>query len=189
MIKRLGLAALAAAFILFFWGFFWFGVSPLAKQSLQSLPDAAAPGVAAFKAAGLASGTYMSPAYDDSTPQITAQTIADYAAGPVAMIHYHDGGVAFMDPGVMGMGFVHFFISALLIGWLYLRAGGPLPGFRDRWAFVVGAGLLIAFAGRLSEPIWYQMPWGFFLYYAAFDVTGWALAGMAMARILRPPAS
>lgn len=186
MAKRMGLAALAAALILFFWGFFWFGISPLAKQSLQSLPSSAQPGIALFAATGLASGTYMSPSYDDSTPEIAAQTVAAYAAGPVAMIHYRQTGVGFMDPAVMGVGFLHFFVSALLVGWLATRGGAPLPDFRRRWAFVAGAGLLIGFAGRFSEPIWYQLPWSFFVYYAAFDVTGWALAGLAMARILRP---
>lgn len=184
--KRLGLAALAAAFILFFWGFFWFGISPLAKQALPSLPDSAQPGIAALAASGLPSGTYMYPAYDDSTPEITAKTIADYAAGPVAMIHFRAQGVGFMDPMVMLTGLVHFLISALLVGWLSMRGGGPADSFIARWSFVFGAGLLIGFAGRLSQPIWYQMPWDFFLYYAAFDVTGWALAGLAMARILRP---
>ncbi len=184
--KRMALAALAAAFILFFWGFFWFGVSPLAKQVLQSLPETAQPGVAAFAAGDLPSGTYMSPAYDDSTPEMTNRTVAAYAAGPVAMIHYRKSGVGFMDPAVMGIGFLHFLLSAMLVAWLSTRSGAPLPDFRRRWAFVAGAGLLVAFTGRFSQPIWYSMPWDFFLYYAAFDVTGWALAGLAMARILRP---
>ncbi len=184
--KRLGLAALAAAFILFFWGFLWFGISPLAKQALPSLPNTAKPGVAAMAASGLPAGTYMFPAYDDSTPEATARTIADYAAGPIAMIHYRDQGVGFMDPAVMGIGFVHFFIAALIVGWLSVMSGGPLPGFGARWQFVAVSGVLIAFAGRFSQPIWYSLPWDFFLYYAAFDVSGWALAGLAMARILKP---
>lgn len=184
--KRLGLAALAAAFILFFWGWFWFGMSPLAKQTLQSLPETAQPGIAAMAASGLASGTYMSPAYDDSTPEITAKTISDYAAGPVVMIHYRSGGSNFFDPMVMLSGLALSFVTALIIGWLSTRSGAPLPTFGARFGFVLGAGALIAVAGRFSVPVWYSMPWDFFLYYAAYDVSGWALAGLAMARILKP---
>lgn len=186
MVKRLGLAALAAAFILFFWGFFWFGLSPMARQVLQSLPEAAQPGIAAFVAAGLPSGTYMSPAYDDSTPEATARTAAAYAAGPVAVIHYRNAGADFMDPAVMGAGLLHFFVAALIVGWLSVISGAPLPTFRARWLVVAVSGILIGFAGRFSEPIWYSTPWGFFLYYAAFDASGWSLAGLAMARILKP---
>ncbi|MFY8095506.1 MAG: hypothetical protein ACOVN0_18665 [Niveispirillum sp.] len=184
--KRLGLAAMAGAFILFFWGFFWFGISPMAKQTLQPLPEGAQPGISAMAASGLSSGTYISPAYDDSTPEIAAKTIADYAAGPVVMIHYRNSGIGFMDPVVMLTGLIHFFVSALIVGWLSVMSGAPLPTFRARWLVVAVSGILIGFAGRFSQPIWYQMPWDFFLYYAAFDVTGWALAGLAMARILRP---
>lgn len=186
MAKRLGLAALAAAFILFFWGFFWFGISSMARQVLPSLPETARPVIAAMAASGLPSGSYMYPAYDDSTPEMTARTIADYAAGPVAMIHYRSQGAGFMDPVVMLTGFVHFFISALIVGWLSVISGAPLPSFRARWLVVAVSGILIGFAGRFSEPIWYSLPWGFFLYYAAFDASGWSLAGLAMARILKP---
>ena len=186
MVKRLGLAALAAAFILFFWGWFWFGLSPLARQALQSLPESAQPSVAALAASGLPTGTYIAPAYDDSTPEAIAQATAAYAAGPVAVIHYRNGGVSFMDPVVMLTGLAHFFVTALLIGWLSVISGTPLPSFRARWLVVAVSGILIGFGGRFSEPIWYSMPWGFFLYYAAFDISGWSLAGLAMARILKP---
>lgn len=186
--KRLAWSALAGGFILFFWGWVWFGMLPMARMVTSILPPAAAePVVAALKAAALPTGTYHWPAGDDSSEQAFAQSQAAFAAGPVLMLHYRAEGAGFMDPKVMGTGLIHFILSAGLVGWLVARGGTGSYG--ARWVSVAGIGLAVGFIARFSEPIWFFAPWPHFLYYAAGDVTGWALAGLAMARLLKPAES
>lgn len=183
--KRLALSAVAGGFILFFWGWIWFGLLPIAKTVMPSLPTAAGePAVAALKAANLPTGAYLWPVADDSSPEAFAQSTAAYAAGPVILMHYRAEGAAFMDPKVMGVGLIHFILSAALVGWLTLR--GASGSYGARWVTIAGIGLALAFIARLSEPIWFSAPLPYFLYYAGGDLTGWALAGLAMARLLKP---
>jgi hypothetical protein len=185
LMKRLLLAALCGAVILFFWGFLWFGLLPGAKLTTQSMPEGAQEAITAMTAANLPSGTYLYPPSSDATPEAIAQTQAAFAKGPVVRVHYRQEGATFMDPKVMLTGFAHFLAAAFIISWLANLLGITDRSWRDRLLFVAGIGFLIGFVGRFSEPIWYFAPWPFFLYYAAFDLTGWTLAGLAMASINR----
>lgn len=183
--KRLALSALAGGFILFFWGWIWFGMLPMARSVMPPLPAISGEAaVAVLKLSGLPTGTYLWPAGDDSSEEAIAKSQAAYRAGPVILMHYRAEGAPFMDPKIMGMGLIHFILSAALVGWLASRTGAGGSG--ARWVSVAGIGLAVGFIARFSEPIWFSAPWPYFLYYAGNDVTGWALAGLAMARLLKP---
>ena len=43
--------------------------------------------------------------------------------------------------------------------------------------------------GQLSDPIWFQLPWGYPLAVLLFEIVQWAIMAVVLAALLRTPAS
>jgi hypothetical protein len=174
--------AVLAAVVLFVWGFLVWGLMPV--NPFIPIPDEAAVSAALLEQLP-ATGHYLLPG-DDSDMDAFVQR---HREGPLAMITFRREGTNPMAPSVFLFGYLHMLASTLLLG-LALRTAAPaLRRYGARVAFVALVGLFVGVWAHLGEPIWWHQPWGFHLLSAAYDVIGLVLAGLVLARFVRPEAA
>ena len=173
------LGAVLAAVVLFVWGFVVWGLMPV--DPFPRIADEAA--VSAVLLERLPeTGYYLLPG-DDSDMDAFVQR---HRGGPIAMIAFRREGTNPMAPSVFLLGLLHMLASTLLLG-LVLRAAAPrLRTHGALAAFVALVGVFVGVWAHLAEPIWWHQPWSFHLLAAAHDVIGLALAGLVLARFVRP---
>ncbi|MCA9131079.1 MAG: hypothetical protein KDB22_28540 [Planctomycetales bacterium] len=168
---RIALATVVSAIVMFFLGFLWWGltmpsVTPAGVFSDESL-------VASMKQTLGESGVYFYPSYSEPIPD----------GEPVAIVYYLANAPEM--GGTMGMGFAHMLVASLLaclvVSWL------RLPTFADRFKLLAGLGLLIAFWADIGNMIWWHHPLGWALFHFGYDASSWAVAGAAIAAILKSP--
>ena len=108
--------------------------------------------------------------------------------GVVAMIHYDPQGGNPLSARTYILSFTHFLASTLMASLLLAVALPALKTYPRRAGFVFGLGLFAAFAIRLTDPIWYSLPWDYFLYSLSYLIVGWGLAALAISAVVRPVA-
>ena len=79
-----------------------------------------------------------------------------FMRGPSAVVQYVAAGGLPTMPMALGMGFVHFLLSALLIGYGLKAVGGD---FSRQARVVVWFGLAASVFMHLGDPIWYGLSW------------------------------
>ncbi len=184
--KELLLGSAIAAVALFFWGFVYWGVSPLPYTALKTVANEMAAGQALLEHFPQ-SGTYYLP--DPQNPDIDEMN-ALHRQGPVAMVDIDVDGAVPQSPIVMLAGFAHILITTLMISLLMRLTGDALATYGDRVLFVFLAGVIVAFWARISDVIWWGLglPWQ--MYNAIYDVSSWLIAGLILAKFVGPkPAS
>ena len=177
---RVIVGAVAGAVVMFILGFIFYA-TPLSLLSTGSLGDTQAADVQAALAANIPStGAYEVPV-DGSQAQK-----AMYARGPIALIQYVSDGGGSIDAQDMIAGFIHMYISALLIGFALLQVSHHVREFTTRAAitifFALGAGVFM----RLGAPIWMHHGWGYYIYSFLTDVVSLSVAGLIIARWFLP---
>lgn len=187
MTLKLLLGALVGTVVLMIWGtVYWTGMA-FNGRTLTDLPNGEQI-AATLKQSGARSGTYLWPAPPTSSDPANRLAFKDkHLAGPLMMVSYRADGVDPMSAGVMGMGIVHYFISALLVALLMRLAMPGLRSYIRRAGFVALAGIFAGFMADLSGPIWFHVPADFPLLNFVYHVVAWVLAGLAMAAIIKPP--
>jgi hypothetical protein len=177
MSKSVFVGALAAAVAMFFWGFIYWGISPIPYQIMRPVPDEA--GFVQKVAPSLAeSSAYLLP------HPTQADAMKKQQKGPIGIILWRSG--PGNSPGlVFGGGFVHMFVSALLMAMLLRMALPALPGYGTRVCFVALAGLAGATFSHLGAPFWWHGPWSFHLLGFVYDSLGWLIAGLVLAKLVR----
>ena len=178
--KRLVLGALLAAVVLFAWGFLYWGLIPS--------PGFHEPSDEAALHQSLSEHLPESGAYYVPLPEGGPDSIARYEAGPIAFMFVRTTGGSPMPASMMIFGFIHMFITALLIGTLLRMMLPQLPAYGDRVLFVALIGIATAFWSDFSWPIWWRTPWTFFVWLGLYDVLAWTLAGTVLARFAKPKA-
>jgi len=177
--KRLLVGTTLAATLLFFWGFLYWGAQPLAWRVIGPVPDEA--GLQEALAEALPEpGAYFLPHPRSADPETHA---ARAKAGPVATVLVH-GGQDPDDPSAFLWGFVHMWVSALLMG-LVLRRLAPV-GTGGAVLAAATVGLAAAVWADLGRPIWYAQPWDYHVLFAVYELVGWVLAGAVLASFVRP---
>ncbi len=111
---------------------------------------------------------------------------ARYIAGPIVMLHYNLDGIDPFSLGTYLRGFLHFLVTTVVAGLILLLAMPGLDTFSRRVFMILGLGVFAAVAVRLSDPIWWRLPWPFHVYGSIFLITGWLFAGITMAWIIHP---
>lgn len=177
--KRLLIGTTLAAIALFVWGFLYWGAVPFAWRIIGPAPDEAAL-QAALGEALPEPGAYFLPHPFTGDPEAHA---ARAKAGPIVTVLIHRGQDP-NDPTSMVGGFVHMWISALLIGLLLRRFAPATVGAAIGVAAT--AGLAAAVWANLGRPLWYAQPWGYHLLFAIYEFVGWVVAGAVLARFVRP---
>jgi hypothetical protein len=183
---RVVVAALLAAVVLFFWGFFWWVVLPFGGWAMKPVPDQEKFS-AALKAQLPESGAYFVPFPEQSTsPEAQEAVQKRHREGPLVEVIYRKDGVEAMSPAYFATGFGHMALSALLAGALLSLAAPALRSYPRRVAFAALLGFFGAFAFDLSSILWFHHPWQFPVMMAAFDASGWLLASLVLAAVIRP---
>jgi hypothetical protein len=188
---RLLIASLLSAVVLFFWGFVYWTVSPLRFQALKALPGQEKI-VPELEKAGLETGVYLAPFVDED--RVTAENkdevmkalLEKHKKGPLVQIIYRKDGVDMMNPTVFVMGFVHMFVSSLLVGLLLLMVVQGLSTYGSRVLFVFLASLFASWTIDLSAPIWFHHPWGYSLFNAGYHVGCGLFSALILAGLIKP---
>ncbi|HYE49751.1 MAG TPA: hypothetical protein VEB20_09190, partial [Azospirillaceae bacterium] len=102
---QIGGASLAAALILFVWGFFLWAAGPFGSP-VQPLPTWLQPAVAAMDVPGFASGTYAYPFEPGEDAESQARMAERMGTGPVLMLHYRATGPDPLGGGTLLVGFL-----------------------------------------------------------------------------------
>jgi hypothetical protein len=181
---RVLLGGLLGGIVMFVWGFLFWAASPLPKMSLLELPHEAAV-MRALDEAIPASGTYMFPSMTEANHDTVK---ARYAAGPVGMILIRKGGVDMEDPMTFVKGLLHFMACATIAGGILSTVVGSLRSYGSRALFVFRLGLFAGVAIEFAKAIWFYAPTDFIFLNCAYHFTGWGLAGLAIAAVVKPPA-
>ena len=170
---RIVLASVVAAVVLFFFGFIWWGVLMPSVRPAKVITDAEF--VNAMSASMPESGVYFYPDYGEHPEE---------PIEPWAMLYFNKTAPA-MGP-MMGMGFGHMLLSALLAscGLSYLAE----KSFSRRFAIVCFLGLFVALWADVGNMIWWRHPIGWTVFHFAYDVLSWGIAALIIAGIVKPDA-
>ena len=174
MKRDLLVGSFVAAVAMFVWGFMFWVLSGVPASALRSAPDVAA-AQAALQRVFPESGAYFVP--DESVPPDEYARL--HEQGPIAFVHYRTEGSPAMDPGVLLAGFLHNWVTALLLGWLLLRA--RTPTFAGRVVFVTVAGIAASLYIDYGAVIWFYADRGFQLVNMLSNVSTWLIAGIVLA--------
>lgn len=174
---RLVLGALIAAFLMFMWGFAFWG-SGMIDPASHMPPEGEQAVADSLRTHATQHGLYFVPDMKNGTE---AEAAARMAQGPFAMIYVKPSGATMGDPAVMGMGFVHMFVTALLIGVLLTWVLAATPTWMDRFKVVILVGVIATMFAQLATPIWWHHSWGVASMFAAYDMVSYVLAGAVMA--------
>ncbi len=191
MVARVLFGATATAVTLMAWGFLFWVVLSAPGGVLKAVPDETA-FMAALRESLPATGTYYFPLPPerelgrDEGPDFLAFR-EKHRAGPVGMIRITRDGADPLSLRTYAVGFVHFFAAALIAALLLLMVLPALDTYVRRVVFVFGLGLFGAIAIRLSDPIWWHLPWGHDVHGAVYHSVSWLLAGLVLAGVVRPP--
>lgn len=187
---RVIVAVVLTAVVQFAWGFTFFGLLNGFHHTTSAAPDEAA----VAKALGDAlpeTGTYFLPRCPGhhASEEATKAFMDRHEQGPIIQIHYRKEGLSMAQmPTVMGIGFGHTVLNAVLAAVLLCAALPSLTTYFARVGFVFGLGVLAASATRLSDLVWMHHPLTFTLGQAVFCVVAWLLGGAVMGAIIRPAA-
>lgn len=182
MNKGTWLGSLLAALAVFVWGFLFWGLGVInpfdtgldsvkAQEALKSL----VPG----------DGVYLVPEMSGSSPQEVESWVGLRRQGPLATVIVRQAGAEPVNPVEFALGFLHNFVTALLLALLLGKALSALPTYGSRVGFILLAGAAATFWSHVSDPIWMAHPWRFHLMSMAYDLVAWAIMGAILARFVK----
>ncbi len=181
---RLLLSAFLAAVLMFVCGFVFWAILATRFQVMQSVAEDEA-AIHELASHLPKSGVYRYPNYDEGNMD-QKEFARKHTKGPLVTIFYQTAGADPMQPRVLVMGFVHYFIVALLAGNLLYMV--KLPTYFGRWGFILALGVFAAVFIDPSDTIWFSHPWQYPLFNAAYHVATCAVAGVVLAAFIRPAA-
>ena len=185
------LGALAAAVVMFLWGFVSHMFLGLGDFGVKEIPNEAAV-LAAINSNVQGQGFYYYPGMGKPQNEVTEadQKLWEekYRAGGHGVLIYTPAGKAFSFPAALGTQFLTALVASLVAAFLLSNALGSLAGFLGRTLFVGALGLFSSFDILIPYWNWYDFPANYVLGSAADRVIGWTLAGAVLAFILKPKA-
>jgi hypothetical protein len=181
------LGILAAAVVMFLWGFVVWGNLAFPLGALKPLPKEEL-FLQAIDEAKMATGVYVYPSADAGKTNLTgeakdaAMKILDEKAkkGPLVRVDVNTQGRPMVDKDVFIMGFLHMLLAAAIMASL-TRCVLSWADFKARYAFVVAVAAFAAIWIDLSNAIWMSASWRHQLFVAGYDLGAWILAGVPIA--------
>lgn len=176
MVRKLILAVIAGAVVLFLWGFVWYAALPFHEQSMQTFSNDS--DVAVTLNAGTdGAGVYYYPS-----------TQEEMATEPFALVVYDPAGSPSMGR-LMLKGFVGNLVASFLVSLLLLTCVDPAASFGKRVGFVVVVFLAAGALCRLQDSTWWHYPNSYVAFEFGFLLVGGALVGLVTARLTMPVAA
>jgi hypothetical protein len=177
------IGGLVAGVAMFFIGFIFWG-TPLSEIAFSRATDAESAAVQTAMAQNLTrggTGTYVIP-----TPNTPDGTIL-YGRGPIAMVHFNTAGFAANDMSMMLPGLIFALVSGLLMAF-GIGAVGRSSDFAARARLVILFSLGMTIWTILSEPVFNNFGWGYWIYLFVSQTIGLIAGGLIIARWFVPAA-
>ena len=189
MTVRVLVGAVASALALLLWGLLFWVLLSTPGESERAVPDE--PGLVQLLRERLPdSGTYAFPAPPPRAAARDAGALEAFRqrklAGPIGMIHFRRGGTDPLSLRNYLIGFLHLLAASFVAALLLATALPALESYGRRAAFVFGLGVFAVVAVRISDPVWWHLPWGHFLHAALYDGAAWLISGLVLGGIVRP---
>jgi hypothetical protein len=183
--KKVLLAGILGGLISFVWSSA-IHMLPTGKMGLSVLNEKEDAVLAALKSSNAQDGLYFFPGMDMSksmTAEQQAAWDAKYKAGPVGLLLYHPNGGEALSPKQLLIELLATILCGLMAAYVLASTVGSI-GSR---AILVGLmGLFTWFAISISQWNWYKFPFSFILVDGLDQVIGWLLAGLLMAKMIKP---
>lgn len=195
MTKKILVAGVLGGVVLFLWGSISHLVLPLGEIGIKTIPNEA--GVMAAMRANLSErGFYFFPGYeqtpdmsDEERQAVVREWQEKYEAGPIGILIYNPRGRKALSLGQLLTELLSDVLAALVAAFLLAQAAPTLAAYGVRVLFVVLLAVFAVLNTTMAYWNWYSFPTDYTLATIADEVIGWALAGAALAALLKPKAS
>lgn len=178
--KRYVLAPTLAALAMFVFGaIFW--MSPFPYQVLGRVADDSA---AALELAKIfpTTGHYLIPgAYLDE--KIAGELMQ---RGPIAQVVFVKEGQAAMAPSTLVKGYLHYFVTALLLAFFLGRSSAAIRTYGCVVASVTTIGVIAAVFIDFTDTIWWHHPWSWQFVCALYNVLAFFVGSLVLAIFFKP---
>jgi hypothetical protein len=183
--KRILPGVAISAFVLYFWGFLYWGLGPYRTQIWKSATNEAA-AAPLLREHFPENGVYFVPGFREDPDAYNQAS----DKGPVAMIHMIAiGGRPGMDPKVMIEGFFLNLVVILLITAVLRMTLPACPTYAGRVKFAALIGLVVAVQVDGGDMAWWQLDPTWKLYQALYTFSVWLIPGLIMARFVDRPSA
>jgi hypothetical protein len=183
--KRILLGAVVGGLIVFAWSAVIHIATPLGMAGISALPGEEAV-LAALRANVREDGFYFFPAAGMSPDMTEAEHeawVERMRRGPTGMMVVHPQGAEPMMARQLVLELLSDVLAALLVAFGLAHVLAP---YGRRVVLVALAGVFAWLAVSVSYWIWYGFPDVYLCAELVDQVGGWLLAGLAMAKIVRP---
>ncbi|MGD0190332.1 MAG: hypothetical protein ABSD74_06290 [Rhizomicrobium sp.] len=181
-------AGIAGAVLMFLWTSIAHVATPLGQTGFSQIPNEAPVLAAMHDSMGDKPGLYFFPWVDMKAKDAMEQSAAKMKANPSGLLLYHPPGRGIeMMPASMGLEFGKEAITVLIAA--FLLAQTVIAGYAARVGFVSLVGVAAALTTNASYWIWYGFPAAYTLAYGFIDFSGYVVAGLAIAAVLRKQAA
>ena len=191
MARKTILGGIIGAVVVFIVSSLWHTVLGLGEIGIKTVPNEDAVQTA-LRSVITEPGFYIFPAPNMTAGRTKEQKQADFASyqakyrqGPRGILIYSPGGTDFNFPKAMLNQFIFNLAAALILAWI-LAAGAAGTTYGTRVLIVFLASIFAGIVILLPYWNWYEFP----LSYVLGDIAGWAVswfvAGLAMAKIVKP---
>ena len=181
---RTVIGGIVGGIILFVVGFvFW--ATPLGEFAYKNAPDAQGAAIQLSLAQNLSetgTGAYIIPNHNN------AVGAANYARGPIAIVHYNTAGFSPDDMSMLLPGFVMAVLTGLLMAFGLAAVGGGGRSYTGTATLVVCYSVAVTLWTILGQPVFNHFGWGYWVYSFIAETTGLILAGLVVARWFLPAA-
>ena len=185
MKKRL-LAAFVGALIAFAWSAVVHMAPTTGMMGISILKEKEDGVMGGLRSAQLDPGLYFFPGFDMSTSRTKAEQdawTAKFKAGPSGLLLIQPKGGEPMEPKQLLLEFLSTFGCALIAATVLAMTVGS---FTARALLVAFLGLFGWLALSVSQWVWYHYPFAFIGLDLIDQSVGWLLAGLAMAKTIKP---
>ena len=178
---KLALGVILASIAVFVWGFVYWAANPLPYSAWKQTEDDAAAGQAILEHFP-ESGTYFLPGIYNDEETMTRL----HEAGPIAMIHLSREGGPVMRPLVLVKGFLLNLVTVILAALLLRLALPASASYADGVKLAALTGLAAAVFIDFGDVVWWYGSWDWKLHMAIYHVSFWLVAGLILAKFIRP---
>lgn len=190
---RILISGVVGGIVFFFWGFLVHVVFQFYSDVIRSVPDENA--IRAVVQAEIPeSGAYFFPAYPQHDSEmteleveaLTAQFNERHEAGPIGLLFVQKEGMKAMQPMIFIRGLGIFVLVGLVASLLLAAAAPAMPSYVGRVLFILSIGVVVVLFSDISAWNWWHMPGDYTRTHVIDHLVAWALAGAAMAGIVKP---
>jgi hypothetical protein len=180
---RIVIAGIVGGIAMFVWTSIAHVALPLGQVGFSQIPNEKPVLSAMQDSIGSRPGLYFFPWTDMKSSDAMAQAEAKMKVNPSGLLVYHPPGASGMTAQMLIIEFVKEVVVSLIAA--ILLAQTLLASYAGRVGFVALTGLAAGLTTNVSYWNWYGFPADYTIAYAGIDITGYVVAGLAIAALLK----